>query len=45
MGGAAMMSNLFMALIESGYKKPIVLVIPCCENLVSSKVNETWWYC
>ena len=37
MGGAAMMSNLFMALIESGYKKPIVLVIPCCENLVAQK--------
>ena len=31
------MSNLFMSLIEAGYKKPLVLVIPCCENLVAQK--------
>ena len=37
MGGAALMCNLFMSLIEAGYKKPLVLVIPCCENLVAQK--------
>ena len=37
MGGAALMSNLFMAMIEAGYKKPLVLVIPSCENLVAQK--------
>ena len=37
MGGAALMSNIFMSLVESGYDKPILLVIPCCENLVAQK--------
>lgn len=36
MGGAALMSQLFMALVSSGYKKPIVLVVPACENLVDA---------
>lgn len=36
MGGAALMSHLFMALIRSGYKEPIVLAIPSCENLVDA---------
>ena len=35
MGGAALMANLFMSLVRAGYKKPIVLVIPACENLVA----------
>ena len=34
-GGAALMSNLFMALVKAGYKKPLALVIPACENLVA----------
>lgn len=37
MGGAALMANLFMALVKSGYKKPLALVIPSCENLVAQK--------
>ena len=37
MGGAALMSNIFMSLVESGYDQPILLVIPCCENLVAQK--------
>ncbi len=36
MGGAALMSNLFMALVKSGYSEPLVLAIPCCENLVDA---------
>lgn len=35
MGGAALNSQLFMALVEAGYSKPLILVIPCCENLVA----------
>lgn len=37
MGGAALMSNLFMALVKAGYKKPLALVIPSCENLVAER--------
>jgi leucyl aminopeptidase len=37
MGGAALMCNLFMAMVESGYKGPLALAIPCCENLVAQK--------
>jgi len=37
MGGAALMANTFMGLIKNGYDKPIVLAIPSCENLVSSR--------
>jgi leucyl aminopeptidase len=36
MGGAALMSQLFMALVSSGYTKPLVLVVPACENLVDA---------
>jgi leucyl aminopeptidase len=34
MGGAGLMSQLFMSLVESGYGGPLVLVIPACENLI-----------
>lgn len=34
MGGAGLMAQLFMALIETGYKQPLVLAIPACENLI-----------
>lgn len=37
MGGAALMAHLFMALIESGYQRPLALVVPCCENLVAAE--------
>ncbi|SMF32515.1 M17 family metallopeptidase [Pseudobacteriovorax antillogorgiicola] len=37
MGGAALMSNLFMALVKAGYDKPLALVIPACENLVAER--------
>jgi leucyl aminopeptidase len=36
MGGAGLMSQLFMALIRSGYNKPIVLAIPACENAIDA---------
>lgn len=34
MGGAGLMSQLFMSLVEAGYDGPLVLVIPACENLI-----------
>jgi leucyl aminopeptidase len=34
MGGAGLMSSLFMALVESGYEGPLAVVIPTCENLI-----------
>lgn len=37
MGGAALMSHIFMAMVTSGYDKPLALVLPCCENLISSR--------
>lgn len=37
MGGAGLMSHLFMALVESGYSGPLVLAIPCCENLIAER--------
>lgn len=37
MGGAGLMSQLFMALIESGYDQPLVLAIPACENLIAER--------
>lgn len=37
MGGAALMANLFMALVDSGCKRPLTLIIPTCENLVAKK--------
>ncbi|RYZ54184.1 MAG: hypothetical protein EOP07_16430 [Proteobacteria bacterium] len=36
MGGAALMSHLFMALVKSGYSEPLVLAIPTCENLTDA---------
>lgn len=36
MGGAALMANLFMALVKSGYSEPLVLAIPSCENLIDA---------
>lgn len=40
MGGASLMSHLFMALVASGYNKPIVLAIPACENLVDANAMK-----
>lgn len=37
MGGAGLVSQLFMALVESGYPGPLILAIPCCENLIAEK--------
>lgn len=36
MGGAGLFSQLFMGLIKSGYKDPIILAIPCCENAIDA---------
>ncbi|MFY7927789.1 MAG: hypothetical protein ACOVS5_02870 [Oligoflexus sp.] len=36
MGGAALMSQLFISLVKSGFDKPLLLVIPTCENLVDA---------
>ncbi|MBC7660752.1 MAG: hypothetical protein H7249_13735 [Chitinophagaceae bacterium] len=40
MGGAALMSHLFMALVKSGYSEPLVLAIPSCENLVDANAMK-----
>ena len=40
MGGAALMSHLFMALVKSGYSEPLALAIPACENLVAEKAMK-----
>ncbi len=37
MGGAALMSQLFFALLASGYSEPLALAIPACENLIDGK--------
>ncbi|MBL4634866.1 MAG: leucyl aminopeptidase family protein [Kofleriaceae bacterium] len=37
MGGAALAVALFQALVESGYDKPLLLVVPTCENAVGEK--------
>ncbi len=37
MGGAALAVALFQALVESGYKKPLLLVVPTCENAVGER--------
>lgn len=37
MGGAGLMAQLFMGLIESGFDHPLVLAIPACENLIAEK--------
>lgn len=36
MGGAGLMSHLFMGLIECGYSKPLLLAIPACENAIDA---------
>lgn len=36
MGGAGLMSQLFMGLVESGYEKPVILAVPACENAIDS---------
>ncbi len=40
MGGAALMCNLFMALVQSGYDQPLLLVIPTCENAIGSRAMK-----
>jgi leucyl aminopeptidase len=37
MGGAGLFANLFMGLIAAGYKEPLVLAIPTCENAIDAK--------
>ncbi len=37
MGGAAIACALFESLVESGYDKPLLLVVPTCENAVGEK--------
>jgi leucyl aminopeptidase len=37
MGGAGLMIQLFMALVESGYDGPLALAIPACENLIAER--------
>ncbi len=37
MAGAALAFSLFKGLVESGYAKPLVLVIPSCENTVGEE--------
>ena len=34
MGGAALMVQIFKAVLQAGYKQPLVLAIPACENLI-----------
>lgn len=34
MGGAATVAQLFMALVKAGYERPVVCIIPTCENLI-----------
>ncbi len=34
MGGAAIASSLFQALVRAGHKTPLLLVVPTCENAV-----------
>jgi leucyl aminopeptidase len=36
MGGAALMSQLFMALVRSGTTQPLLLAIPACENAIDA---------
>jgi leucyl aminopeptidase len=37
MAGAAMMTQLFMALVKAQVKQPLILAIPCCENLIDAQ--------
>jgi leucyl aminopeptidase len=36
MGGAALMAQLFMALVRSGSRRPLLLAIPACENAIDA---------
>lgn len=40
MGGAGLSANLFMALVRAGYKEPLVLLIPTCENLIDAQAMK-----
>ena len=40
MGGAALTSHLFMYLVERKIKRPVILAVPSCENLVGSKAMK-----
>lgn len=40
MGGAGLMGQLFMALVESAYPGPLALAIPCCENLIDARAMK-----
>lgn len=40
MGGAGLMMNLFMALVESGYQGPLALAVPCCENAINDRAMK-----
>jgi leucyl aminopeptidase len=37
MGGAALAVALFQAMVEDGYDKPLLLVVPTCENAVGER--------
>jgi len=37
MGGASLAFHLFRGLVESGFDRPLVLVIPTCENAVDGR--------
>ena len=36
MGGAALLSQIFMAMVKSGFSKPLLLAIPACENAIDA---------
>jgi leucyl aminopeptidase len=40
MGGAGLMMNLFMALVESGYDGPLALAVPTCENAINDRAMK-----
>jgi leucyl aminopeptidase len=37
MGGAALAVALFQSMVEAGYDKPLLLVVPTCENAVGER--------
>ncbi len=40
MGGAGLVAQLFMALVRSGYDRPLVALIPSCENLIGENATK-----
>lgn len=40
MGGAGLVAQLFMALVRSGYERPLVALIPSCENLIGENATK-----